>query len=154
MKIPRGPNEWNSTNLRFYHWHASWLQYKNNWLWGVGTGDASDAISQSYIEMNMVPPPTNNSHNQYLQVALTLGLFGLIILILGLLIPAVLAMENGAFLYAAFLGLFAIIFCTESLMEQHKGIMFYALFNSLLAFSHLGQELYTRRTWLSKFMAD
>ncbi len=153
MEIAKDSGSWNSTNLRFYHWYASWLQFKNNWLWGVGTGDVSEAIGGSYSQMNMSPAPINDSHNQYLEVAVALGLFGLTLLVLGLIIPAILALEKGAILYLSFLALFAIVCGTESLMERHKGVMFYTVFNSLMAFGYLGHEVSRRHSRIGRFFS-
>ena len=73
-----------------------------------------------------------NTHNQYLQTTIALGMVGFIILVLSLLAPLVQAIKKRNQLYVLFLLLFIINILVESMLETQAGVIFFAFFNSLI----------------------
>jgi len=73
-----------------------------------------------------------NAHNQYLQTMITLGIIGLIVLLLNLILPALYSMEQKHYLYLVFLILIGFNLLFESMLETQAGVVFYAFFNAYL----------------------
>ena len=79
-------NKWNTTNyyeassvvMRFYYWKIGMQIFKDNFWFGVGTGDVKSAFKAQYqITNNELPEKyQRRAHNQYLTSFLTLGLVG------------------------------------------------------------------------------
>ena len=103
-------------------------------IFGVGTGDVKDALMESYKEHQDVKILSQklNAHNQYLQTFISLGIFGLILLLYMLFFPAIRAFRQKDFLFMIFLAIFAVNIMVESMLENQAGVIFYALFNALL----------------------
>jgi len=125
-------------SIRLVKWKCSWEGIKEDFIFGTGTGDAEDYLVKCYEKKNfwgMYPQYRYNSHNQYLETALTLGLPGFILLLACMFIPACSAFRKKQYLFLSFLALFAFCSLTESLMERQQGIVFFTFFISLFAFS-------------------
>ena len=75
-----------------------------------------------------------NSHNQFLQVGVNLGLVGLSLFILTLFFPLFVALRQKNQLYIVFILLFVFSCLTISLLNSQNGTLFYAFFNSLMVF--------------------
>ena len=76
-----------------------------------------------------------NSHNQYFQVMLSAGILALVFLLLSILIPLYVAFKQKNYLWFSNTALIAICFLTENIIGRHDGVIFYGLFNAILAFS-------------------
>src|SRR5205823_1575205 len=76
--------EENSTNTRLRIWSYALELIKQHPLFGVGTGDVKDELEIVYKQHNYIPGILKhfNSHNQFLQTCITLGLCGMVILFL------------------------------------------------------------------------
>jgi O-antigen ligase len=122
---------------RLYVWEASTNIIKNNLLIGVGTGDVKDVLKQELNNLGYKKPVdlNLNSHNQYLQSAIAIGVPSVLLLISIMLFLFILSIIKRFFLYAAFLVILAISMLFESVLETQAGVVFYAFFNSLLFFS-------------------
>lgn len=80
---------YNSTTIRLGLFKNSVNVFKNNFLTGVGTGDV---IHESVKELdrshlNYLAKRFTGAHNQYLQTAMSLGIFGLLLLIVCIIFP-------------------------------------------------------------------
>lgn len=103
---------------------------------GYGTGDTVALMNQYRADgMTGVLREKLNTHNQYLQVMVAVGIPGILILLANLLIPAFISIREKRFVYAMFLLILILNFLTESMLEQQAGTMFYGLMNSLLMFN-------------------
>jgi O-antigen ligase len=120
-----------SFNQRQHIWLSSFSLFKKNALFGVGTGDARSELTNEFL-INEYSGPYYNCHNEYLQAGISVGIFGVVILLANLLIPIILRWKN--FLYILFLSILALTFLTESMLSVQKGVVFYSFFNSLFAF--------------------
>lgn len=123
-----------STSDRILIWRASANVIRENPVLGVGTGDVRDELQNEYKRGNIpfIFEKKLNSHNQYFQTGVAIGITGLIILILSLAVPFYLAVKNRSWIYVFFLLLMIINFLFESMLERQAGVVFYAFFNALL----------------------
>ena len=130
---------WGGKAIRVAIWQCSGDILKKNWLTGVGTGDAQDALQNAYEERKFYFASrhnTYNAHNQYLQQTIAFGIAGISIFVLCLLVPLVLYIRSSQYTpYILFLICFMIICLTDSILEVSKGVILYAFFNSLFAFT-------------------
>lgn len=126
-------------SLRKYKWKYTLETIMQSPVLGTGTGDSQDELQLTYKKNNFEIGYINNfnSHNQFLQSALELGLLGLCSFLLCLFLPAYYALKKHAWLYLVFIALFSLSCITESMLEVNKGIVFYSVFNSLFAFHFL-----------------
>ena len=126
-----------STGERILVWQTSLEIIKENFLFGVGTGDIKDRLVQEYEKENISKAyqARLNAHNQYLQTFIALGLMGFLILILVLIFPLVLSFKEKNTIYLLFLLLFGFNLLFESMLERQAGVVFYAFFNGVLFLS-------------------
>jgi O-antigen ligase len=125
-----------SNSERLIVWKAAIEVIKENPVFGVGTGDVKDALLSEYQKENrvMVYNMRLNAHDQYLQTYIALGIFGTLLLVIYLVVPAWFAFRKIHFIYFSFLAVFAFNILVESMLEVQAGVIYYAFFNSLLFF--------------------
>jgi O-antigen ligase len=126
-----------SFNVRYINWGCSFdiLKQDSNWLTGLGLGNVQDKLNACYKDRNpWVLENRMNAHSEYIEEMLRNGLGGLVVLLANILIPLYLGLKKRNFFYLSFLLLFAICSFTESFLSRQAGIIFFAFFNSLLAF--------------------
>lgn len=123
-----------SSGERLLIWWYSFEITNNSLLAGVGTGDVKDKLLDKYSEKQMYNALglELNAHNQYLQTTLSLGIIGLVVLMLNLVLPAIYGIEQKHYLMLIFLVLLAFNFLFESMLETQAGVVFYAFFNAYL----------------------
>jgi O-antigen ligase len=126
-----------SNQARVLVWQASWKVIENSPIIGSGTGNAKYVLMDEYQKEGMTGAYREmlNSHNQYLQTMVAVGIPGLLILLGNLFIPMFTAIKRKRFVYLMFLIILCLNFLTESMLDQQAGTMFYGLFNSLLMFN-------------------
>lgn len=126
-----------STTVRILIWKASVSIIKENFLFGVGTGDANDELVKEYEKKGMTGALEHklNAHNQFLQTFIELGVIGFVLLLLIFILPFYQAMKSGNSLYMLFLIIIALNILVESMLERQSGIIFYTFFNSLMFFN-------------------
>jgi len=127
----------NSTANRLLIWESANHVINNNFIIGVGTGDAKEALCEEYEKRGFENALEHqlNAHNEFYQIFIALGLIGGILLCLNLIYPFVFSIKTKNFLYSVFLIIIIVNFFSESMLETKAGVMFYALFNALLCFS-------------------
>lgn len=123
----------NSTTGRLEIWKESLALLQDNWIIGTGTGDIKDELLKSYAEHQFTYGLERklNSHNQFLQTWLCLGIAGLLVLVALLFLPllqTLISTEN-AFLFLV--GIITLNAMTESILEVQKGVFFLSFFYSL-----------------------
>ncbi len=116
-------------------WKSSLILIKNNFIFGVGTGDIQDELNKEYslIPGNNLAIQNNlNAHNQYLEVQLENGLIGTILFlsVFGLMVYIALKEKNT--LYLIFVIIVFISFMFETMLNRLGGVAFYSLFSFLL----------------------
>lgn len=118
--------------IRLRNWKTNWTAIQENLFFGVGTGDSVDELQrrretswQEYIE-------EYNSHNQYLEITLRLGISGLAVFVLFLTLHFIHSLRSLDFVYLILILIFSISCLTESLLVRQKGIVFLAFFSPFL----------------------
>jgi O-antigen ligase len=103
-------------------------------LSGVGTGDVKDALLEKYNEKGMTDAFSHrlNAHNQFLQTGIAIGIAGMTVLIGMFILALIYAIKNRNIVYLLFLGINAVNFLFESILETQNGVVFYAFFNAFL----------------------
>jgi O-antigen ligase len=130
------------TRSRILVWKSATEIIKDNFLFGVGTGDAKDKMLEKYLEKGMITEYKNklNSHNQFLNVFVALGVVGFLALFLSLLTPFYFSIKKKRIILAGFVILTGINFLFESMLETQAGVLFYAFFNTVLCYGYFENE--------------
>lgn len=124
-----------SSAARVIMWSTSIDLMAENVLIGVGTGDVSDALDERNFELGNtgVAEKSLNSHNQFLNSGVQLGLFGLIPLVLIFVTSYVQALRNSSFALSVLTTVFVLTMLFESFLETQAGIIPVAFLVLLLA---------------------
>lgn len=133
--------------VRIDTWKISLELISKNPVFGYGTGDVKDILIKKYNEKNLsfLVEKKLNSHNQFLQTTIALGLIGFLVFISTLIFPAFYTTKRNEKLYLFFILLFSISILTESMLERQAGVVFYSFFNSLFFAAY-----FTKRKTLSE----
>jgi O-antigen ligase len=119
---------YSGTESRLIMWKVSIEQLSETPM-GLGTGDV-DAVLQNrmrgqlddeFVEKNL------NSHNQYLQTGLEVGIIGLFILILPFVLLFIKALKEKNILLLALVISFMANCLFESMLQRQSGVVFYVL---------------------------
>jgi len=124
----------NSILQRVEYMKGAWLLFKKTPLFGVGTGDMEDALFEEYTLMKskLKPEFFFHAHNQFLTIAITFGMIGLLWFLLALFYPP---LKLGYHKDYFFLIFFIIIFSsmlTDDTIDTHSGVSLFAFFYSFL----------------------
>ena len=109
-------------------WTSSFRVMKQHLPFGVGTGDVKDMLIKDYLQYDFDDGVSKNynSHNQYLQTGIAIGIFGLFSLMAVLLIPLVSSICQKDYFTASIILIFALSFLTESFLEMEKGVILFS----------------------------
>lgn len=118
-----------SSQVRVIAWKSA-LEIIEKEPFGVGIGDRKDVFLKNvgskgherFVKKGL------NTHNQYLQVLLAIGIPGLVIFLINLFYPIFQAFRIHDFIFLAFISNIAINMLFESMLEVQAGIIFYAFF--------------------------
>ncbi len=127
----------NSIAQRIEYWTASIKIIKGNFWWGVGSGNIPLSFENQYISMGSKLLKKNwmESHNQYLLIFASFGVFGFIWFLFVLIYPGIKSKAIYDVRYFAFLLIILISMLTEDTLETQTGLTFFAFFNALLILS-------------------
>lgn len=133
-------DEGNGVHMRYLIWKAAKAAIQESIWMGYGAGSSQEILNKQYEKMGFDAAAkskknTYDTHNQYLQTWLDVGVVGFLLLISFFLLAGYQAYRSNNELYFMFLALMALCFFTENLLSNQKGIVFFAFFNSLLYFS-------------------
>jgi O-antigen ligase len=132
-------------DARLVKWQSALDVIRDNWLFGVGSGDVQDELNKQYEAHDFQAGITEqfNTHNQFLQTWVGTGLMGLAVFIATLIVSVAKAIRLKNHFFLLFMALFVICCLTESMLERQFGILFYVIFSSLF---------YQRKTENSEFV--
>jgi len=127
--------------FRFMTWNCSIEVIKNNFWFGTGISGAQKQLNACYYDNSydsliyfIENDKTKfNSHNVFLEVFVTTGLLGAVILIAIFIYYLIFAIKKSRFLLLIFIVYFLLNGLTESLFIREKGILFFALFLGILS---------------------
>lgn len=133
-KDNRGEAESSSTRLQV--WHQTIRLIKEQPLLGTGTGDIKDVLVAAYEKANMsfAAERRFNTHNQFLQSWLTLGVIGALIFVLLLFLPLRMAFINRDPALFVFIVLAAFNMMVEAMLEKQAGALYFSLFYSVFLY--------------------
>jgi hypothetical protein len=115
--------EGNSLTQRFEFWKCSFKLFKNNPIFGVGTGDLKEGLNNIYgTHTELDKKYWRKLHNQYLNLAAMFGALGLILFIGVLGTFFISAYRNQNHLLMLFLIVACISFLTEDTLDTQAGI--------------------------------
>ena len=124
---------YNSTTIRMGLFKNGLTVFKNNFLFGVGTGDVItetvDELNRSH--MNFLSKHYTGAHNQYLQTGLSLGIFGLILLILCIIYPLKYYFQTKNYLGICFV-LIVLFSAVGDTLLRASSLYFFSFFGSYL----------------------
>jgi hypothetical protein len=121
---------------RFELWKAATEIIKNNFWFGVGTGDMVNVYDKQLREMNSdLAGQKLRSHNQYLSIFSAFGLIGFLIFVCFLIYPAIINASYKDFYFLSFFIILCLSMINEDTIESQAGVTFFAFFYSFLMFS-------------------
>ena len=135
--LPSSPAHWNSTNLRMLEWKSSLHGIKLAGPFGTGTGGTWPVLKQYSSNYNLgVFSGAFNSHNQYLETFLEIGVAGFIGLIACYFLPLSRALQTKDYLLLSLSLIVCIASLTESILERAHGLIFFTTFTAILMYSN------------------
>jgi O-antigen ligase len=101
---------------------------------GVGTGNVDEYLHAKLktYGFNQLVADDLNPHNQYLQTALEIGIFGLLVLLALIISCIVIAIKYRNFLLLLLISGLAFNMLFESMLQRQSGILFYSFWIPLL----------------------
>lgn len=123
--------------MRWVYWKTAFKIFKENKIFGVGTGDVQDAFNQQYEKENSILTEKFRlrAHNQIITVFVTFGIFGGLLFLVFLFYPFITLNLKNYFLYLAFFLVMFISMFTEDTLDTQVGITLFVFFNSILIFN-------------------
>lgn len=130
---------------RLQEWQASFELFSQNPILGVGLGDRKSELEKVYLKNGFSEGYENryDSHNLILDTAVGTGLLGLASLFALFFVSikyCIRSIKSRNLLYFQFLSLFFLISAVEASFSVQKGMVFFALINSLLLVQILQYE--------------
>jgi O-antigen ligase len=136
------PNEIIKKDVRYDIWRSAIGVIKQNFIFGVGTGDASKDLAEEFLNRGYVNGfyDNLNAHNQFLETLLENGLIGLIIFfaIIGYMLYIAISQRN--LLLGLFIISITIFFVFETMLNRLAGVSFFALFSFLLIYTKMKKQ--------------
>jgi len=131
-----------SISLRMNIFKCSYSAIVENPIFGYGIGDVKEVLHECYFTFPDVFKNGKyfNSHNQYMSVWLSSGIFGLISLLVMLSYNFIKAIKAKDFIFGAILILFSSIMFIENILERQDGVLLFSLFLNLFAFKTLREN--------------
>jgi hypothetical protein len=126
-----------SVMQRLEFWNTSGAIIRDNWLTGVGTGDLGNAFEEEYKKMGSLLEKEYRwrSHNQFLAILATFGIFGLAWFLFSLIYPAARLGKFHDFYYLSFFIIIILSMLTEDTLETQAGVTPFAFFTSFYLFA-------------------
>ncbi len=114
---------------RYELWKAAIGIIKDNFWFGVGTGDMVTAYKEQLVKMNSDLKDLNiRAHNQYLSIFSAFGIFGLLIFIFSYIYPIIISKSFNSFLFVSFFIISSLSMINEDTIETQTGVTFFAFF--------------------------
>ncbi|MCW5912283.1 MAG: O-antigen ligase family protein [Cyclobacteriaceae bacterium] len=123
---------------RYVLWESA-LQAVPDIVFGVGTGDYRETMNAYYITHNLTffAKESYNSHNQFIQILLTNGIFGLVAVLILICRPIFLAVKHHHVLGVLVFFPFLLYGMTEVFLGRYQGVVFFALLHQVFVSYYL-----------------
>lgn len=118
--------EVNDGNHKLKLWDAA-LDANHNFLFGNGMGDVDTSLWKEYAEADLEKAVQDryNSHNQYIEYYVGLGIFGVLVFCYLLFYYAQIFYKEDNQIGFQFIAATAIVCLTECLFNRHHGVVFF-----------------------------
>jgi len=128
--------EHNSSNVRYAILYSVRNILKENWLFGLGTGDTQSALNKEYEKIGapILIEKKYNSHNEFLDNWMSTGVIGISSLLFLLISCLNYSISNKDYLFFSFLLMMIIFFITENVLSRQDGLVTFAFFTPLFRF--------------------
>lgn len=136
QKYVEGGDPNGSTILeRLEYWNTGLKIAKENWLFGVGTGDVQHAFDEMFERQDsrLLPENRVRAHQQLLTIWITFGLIGLLIFIIYHIRFLTFQWQMGNYLAFVFGLIIMTSYLTEDTLETQVGVTFMAFFMALFS---------------------
>jgi O-antigen ligase len=122
-----------TSGMRYIAWSCSMNSISDSWLFGYGTGSGKGQLINEYSENGYyeMEKLRLNSHNQYLETWLNLGIPGLLLLVILLISGFVKYYFSKDAISLFFILLVSMNMMVESILEVAAGVIFFGFFYSL-----------------------
>ena len=130
----------NGVAVRRYLWKSSWGAIRQQVLLGYGSGDRQAALQTQFLKDGF-PRPEMNSHNQFLDTGLALGLVGMLALVgaFGWLLWE--SWQTRNYLLAYILLLILLSCLTESILQRQWGVFLLGFWVGILTnTNHIAED--------------
>jgi hypothetical protein len=117
-------------------WQTAFSIFKQNPIYGIGTGDSKDEFQKMFISKNS--PLVNSklkAHNQFLGVMVNFGLIGLLVFLFALFYPPSILKIWNLPIFFYFFSIMLISMLWEDTIETQVGASLFAFFFSFFMFS-------------------
>lgn len=129
-------SKWNGTNTRMAIWKCAVEIWKANPLIGTGIGDRTTDLNKQYQEKKFwyALNTNKNTHNQYLDILISMGIIGLLLfIILFFIYPIFTFVKQKQTLGVIVFVLLAICLITENMFDRYQGLIFISFILSITA---------------------
>lgn len=133
-----------SVMQRYEYSKASLALIKQNFLFGVGTGDLEDALIKEYKEMGseLKNQYLFHAHNQFIAFFITFGVFGFLWFFFALIYPPVKENYFNDFFYLVFFLIMAFSMLSDDTLETQAGATLFAFFMTFLLFGRKTKNVF------------
>ncbi len=131
-ELPNAGQPSEEVNFRYGVYHCVNKVLTEHWLAGVGVDNVQKELDTCYSAYTYRGTDdfihiSYNSHNQYFDIMLKYGVFGLVVFLISLLW----GIKNRDTLYQGFIIIIFIALLTENIFTRQVGIIFFTFFNTL-----------------------
>lgn len=141
-EVTEDENSVNSSSIRRSILICSKQVIADNWIIGVGLDHVQSKLNYCYdsFENNELSKNSYNSHNQYFDIVISVGVIGLIIFFTIIIYPFTNRKSYSDHLFLFFKLFISVCFLTENLLSRQHGVVFFVLLNCLFISNHLNQK--------------
>jgi O-antigen ligase len=127
-----------NANDRVTIWINSIDIVRENFIFGVGSGDIKDELLKMYKthKMDDAYATKLNVHNQYIETLIGQGIIGLLWLLSILLLPLIISIKEKKIFFTGFIIIAGINLFFESMFNTQAGVIFFGFFYSLFFLTH------------------
>jgi O-antigen ligase len=119
-------------------WKSSLNIARDNFVFGVGTGDIQDELNKEYKEpgnTGLDNANNLNAHNQLLEVLLENGFIGIVFFLSLFVMMTYIAVKEHNHIYLMFNIIVFVSFMFESMLNRLAGVSFFSLFSFMLLYA-------------------
>lgn len=131
-----------SLSNRKTSWSAAVHIISSHPFLGIGIGDMGDMMNERYLEKNRedLASRSLNTHNQFLQSGLAIGLSAIIILFWLIIKNVKYAFKRKAYYFLIWTLTLTAVMLTESIFETQAGVLFIAFFLAMFIYKLFQEE--------------